>query len=607
MSELSTAPKERLTSIQKRLDEARLAGRWLMWAGWGLAMLWWGAAFGGAIALVGFVRLESFGTAAVIAGVITLILPGFLMIVASLFAREQVRSSASNALVIEAAAQLLQPLETTGEAATNFAQSMQQASSEVDKTMSHALTAMRAVSEELGDERHRLESVTYASADNARDLATRLSEERTTLEDLTRELQRQTETLNTAIPSQIKLMVESANQASQDVASAEDGLKARLASLDTTGQNLRTRIEALDHLASEAEKRNETLLFAISRMEEKLEQSRRTVETASRAGELAAAAATTTGDRLVDSVNAALDHARQASREIQEQSFQASETAAKALANLKRAGEEASVAVQSAAISLNSDEPDLHDDELFKEADTTDLVETEEVETQAPQIEETAELPQSPSRVRDDELFEVNADKMAAAMLEDIPNEADPEMSAEDDEIVETDVEVIDAVYEETETPQVNGSDQSNSIIEPPKRTPATNGSATLSDIIADMEREDSPTLSREETAERLIDRLTESGIKLNEIFKPRDKKRIALAARRGDSKRRVSTRQSAGRQVERVRGRLRSDSDLMALARDFIALEESDALNALENTRESRKHASPRLATYLLLDAALD
>ncbi|MEM1391497.1 MAG: hypothetical protein AAGG45_10490, partial [Pseudomonadota bacterium] len=386
-----------------------------------------------------------------------------------------------------------------------------------------------------------------------------------------------------------------------------DGLKARLASLDTTGQNLRTRIEALDHLASEAEKRNETLLFAISRMEGKLEQSRKTVETASRAGELAAAAATTTGDRLVDSVNAALDHARQASREIQEQSFQASETAAKALANLKRAGEEASVAIQSAAISLNTDQPDLHDEELFKEAEATDIVETEEIETQAPQIEETAEFPQSPSRVRDDELFEVNADKMAAAILEAVSDETDPETPTEDNNIVKAEVQVIDAVYEETEIPKVNGSDQSNSIIEPPKRTPATNGSATLSDIIADMEREDSPTLSREETAERLIDRLTESGIKLNEIFKPRDKKRIALAARRGDSKRRVSTRQSAGRQVERVRGRLRSDSDLMALARDFIALEENDALNALENTRESRKHASPRLATYLLLDAALD
>ncbi|MEL7113315.1 MAG: hypothetical protein AAGK93_10320, partial [Pseudomonadota bacterium] len=45
----------------------------------------------------------------------------------------------------------------------------------------------------------------------------------------------------------------------------------------------------------------------------------------------------------------------------------------------------------------------------------------------------------------------------------------------------------------------------------------------------------------------------------------------------------------------------------LFALAsRDFLALEESDALNALENTHASNKNASARLATYLLLDAAV-
>ncbi|MEO1641976.1 MAG: hypothetical protein AAFR74_01475 [Pseudomonadota bacterium] len=606
MSELSTPPEDRFENIQRRLNEARFAGRWLMWTGWLLALLWWGAAFGGALALLGTDRIESFEPAVIIAGSLMLLLPGLLMIVGSLFAREQVRASASNALVLEAAAQLLQPLEATGKEAANFAQTMKQASSDVDKSMNHALTAMRAVSEELGDERQRLESVTYASADNARELATRLAEERTTLENITKDLQKQAETLNTAIPSQIKLMVDSASRASEEVASAEDGLKTRLASLDRTGQNLRNRIEALDHLANQAGTRNETLLYAISRMEEKLEQSRKTVETASRAGELAAAAASTTGDRLVDSVKAALDQARQASREIQEQSFQASETAANALAKLKRAGQEASAAVKAAKLDLDDVQPALSDDELF----------SEDRSAQAPSFKETyasaveaarPDISESPSRVTEDDLFEANADKMADAVL-------NGGVTEEAIGVLETEIEpeaheptIMDAVFEEDDTLEVNGIDPNAGITLPPKRAIMSNGSTSLSDIIADMEREDSPALSREETAEELIDRLTDSGIKLSEIFKPRDKKKIALAARKGDSKRRVSTRQSAGRQVERVRGRLRSDSELMALARDFIALEESDALNALENTRESKKHASPRLATYLLLDAAID
>ncbi|MEL8055367.1 MAG: hypothetical protein AAGK66_04380 [Pseudomonadota bacterium] len=606
MSELSTAPQDRFENIQTRLNEARFAGRWLMWTGWILALLWWGAAFGGALAILGLERIDSLAPAVIIAGSIMLILPGLLMIIASLFAREQVRASASNALVVEAAAQLLQPLETTGKEAANFAQTMKQASSDVDKTMNHALTAMRAVSEELGDERQRLESVTYASADNARELATRLAEERTTLEHLSKDLQQQTETLSTAIPSQIKLMVDSATRASEDVAAAEDGLKSRLSSLDKTGQNLRNRIEALDHLAGEAGKRNETLLYAISRMEEKLEQSRKTVETASRAGELAAAAATTTGDRLVDSVKAALDQARQASQEIQEQSFQASETAANALAKLKRAGQEASAAVKSAKLELDTVEPSSADTDLFAETEIEDTPPPLE-NGSALSEEERPSLSASPSRVTEEDLFEANADRMAdtilgTASVDDSLQEIEPEI-----EIAPEPAVVMDAEFEDDDTENVNGIDHFEPAPTPAKPPVPVNGGTSLSDIIADMEREDSPALSREETAEQLIERLIESGINLSEIFKPRDKKKIALSARKGDSKRRISIRQSAGRQVERVRGRLRSDGDLMSLARDFIALEESDALNALENTRDSKKHASPRLATYLLLDAAMD
>ncbi|MEM9054384.1 MAG: hypothetical protein AAGB16_03580, partial [Pseudomonadota bacterium] len=167
---------------------------------------------------------------------------------------------------------------------------------------------------------------------------------------------------------------------------------------------------------------------------------------------------------------------------------------------------------------------------------------------------------------------------------------------------------IVDAVFDEDDTTDTLEAEFASSSPAPiPPRAVTANGNASLSEIIADMEREDTPALSREETAEQLIVHLGDSGIRLGEIFKPKDKKKIALSARKGDTKRRMATRQSAGRQVERVRGRLRGDSELMSLARDFVALEESDALNALENTRESRKNASSRLATYLLVDAALD
>ncbi|WOR15641.1 hypothetical protein RYZ27_03070 [Hyphomonas sp. FCG-A18] len=608
MEELSASSENRYAAMQQRLNEARRTGRWLLWSGLGLAFLWWGAAFGGTVALVGMSTIQAAQPALIIAGSITILLPGLLMIVASLFAKEQVRASAANALVLEAASQLLRPLETTSAEGISFAQSMAKASSDVDKTMNHALTAMRAVSEELGDERQRLESVTYASADNARELSVRLAAERNSMEQLTSDLQGQTQTLNDAIPRQVKMMVDAASMASAEVATAEEGLKERLASLNHTGQSLKSRIEALDTLAAEAGKRNETLLFAITRMEEKLEQSRKTVETASRAGELAAAAASTTGDRLIDSVKAALDQARQASKEIQEQSFQASESAANALAKLKAAGRETASAVQAAKDELDtaSFTPKAVEEDVFDIPETPPEPPKPAPHTK-PDTEPVNGVAPSPSRVVEEDLFDASADRMADALLASEPLADEDILEAAPEPDTEAPDMAVDAVFEEEDGIDPFEAELASTPAPIPPRAVTANGNASLSEIIADMEREDTPALSREETAEQLIIYLGDSGIRLGDIFKPKDKKKIALSARKGDTKRRMATRQSAGRQVERVRSRLRGDSELMSLARDFVALEESDALNALENTRESRKNASSRLATYLLVDAALD
>ena len=125
-------------------------------------------------------------------------------------------------------------------------------------------------------------------------------------------------------------------------------------------------------------------------------------------------------------------------------------------------------------------------------------------------------------------------------------------------------------------------------------------------DIISDMSRDETGAKpDREDIADELIQRLQTSGILLPEAFRPKAKRKIAEAARNGERERRAAIMDNAGRQVERVTQRLRSDRDLQALAREFITLEEEDALNALEQTQKTSRNASPRLAAYLLLDAA--
>ena len=446
MSEVSESPQIHPSEAIARLEAAQKSSGHLAWGGLVLAFLWWVAAIVGVIALVGPEALGQPSPALIVAGLIAIILPGLMLVLAGMMAREQARSTAANGVVLEAAARLLLPAETMSKDAKTFADEMSKASAEVDRSMGHALSAMKAMAAEIGDERQRLESVTYASADNARDLSERLGNERNGLEQLAKDLREQTDLLNEAIPEQAELMVESAKAAASEVAAAEDALQGRLSSLDQTGKSLAQKIAAMDTLAAEAGERNETLLFAISRMEEKLEQSRKTVETAARAGELAAAAAGTTCDRLMESVKVALDGAKDASTQIQNQTFEASESAARALADLKDAGQQAAAAVRAAGMAARA-EMDISErrannasQALFEKTQTMEARVTEstqvekkdpkpepEVEPEAPPAKPVAEskpskagVLQSPSRAVEADLFEASAHRMARAMAEDL-------------------------------------------------------------------------------------------------------------------------------------------------------------------------------------------
>lgn len=649
MSEVAEPYKTAPSDAIARLEAAQGASSWLAWGALGLAFLWWVAAFVGSAALIGAEALGQMQPALIIAGLIAIILPGLMLVLAGMMAREQARATAANAVVLEAAARLLLPSETMAGEARAFADEMSNASAEVDRSMGHALSAMKAMAGEIGDERQRLESVTYASADNARDLATRLGNERSGLEQLAKDLREQTDLLNDAIPEQANLMVASAKAAATEVSAAEDALQARLTTLDQTGRSLAQKISAMDTLAAEAGQRNETLLFAIARMEEKLEQSRKTVETAARAGELAAAAAGTTGDRLMESVKIALDGAKDASSQIQNQTFEASESAARALAELKEAGQQAAAAVRSAGMAARA-EMDIAERRATNTSQAllkkTKSVEERVLATAPPARVEAAPSPvaepvstpeptpapapapqpeavvQSPSRAVEEDLFEASADRMAQAMLDEAAAETTIPAattnghaagsnghatngngsnghSHEADSLDQHHTEIIDDTLDVAATPSFDPEDEVEIV------TPRMGGDS-LSDIIADMERDERSTLSREETAEALLGQLQDSGIRLVDVFRPKDKKKIAQAARKGEDHRRSATSQQVGRQVDRVRQRLRGNLEMMTLARDFLALEESDALNALENTHASSKNASARLATYLLLDAAV-
>jgi hypothetical protein len=606
-----------------------------------VALLWILGVVFGFLGLGGLALAEQFAPMLLAAGGVAALIPAFLIIMAGFMGRASRRSAAANALVLEATARLMAPAREAGTEGIAFAEQMKQAASEVDRAMGHALMAMKAMAAEIGDERLRLESVSYATSDNARDLATRLGAERQALEALARELRSQITTMSEAIPRQAQMMVSAARQASDEVGRADTALENRLGSMARAGDDLSRRLEALDGLAREAATRTEALTFSITRIEDKLEQSRRTVDAAVRASEVAAAAAATTGDALKGAVASALDGARQANAEINAATRGAAEEAARSLARLREAGEQAAYALRTASYAARIEGNNLER--------LTGIPAPEPAPTlSAPPIRQTLAAPQ-PGYSNGNGHADGHAHGAAAANghvagrtngngQAPAYSNGNGRMTAGrtsmDDDLFEASADAVIAASGMTpppEPPLVLGRDVSPSAGEPlmlrrrsddpvspvpdlPRRRASdhqggsgANGSA-LREIISDISREESgqPPEDREQIAENIVNRLQTSGIPLGEVFRPRSKKRIASAAHKGDAARREAIREQAGKEVERVLHRLRGDPKLGALARQFASLEQADALAALEQTQSTSRNASARLAAFLLVDAAL-
>jgi methyl-accepting chemotaxis protein len=645
-------PQSSPSAERAALGNARGEGAMFLWGSLGLAAAWWICASLGAVLFFNGEGQASLPTLLIIAGCIALALPGLVILLAGLLARAHARAAATNAVVLEAAARLLAPLETSGQEARIFADQMKRSAGDVDRSMAHALSSMKAMAGEISDERQRLETVSGTAAESASRLSERLATERKALETLAADIRNQTEVMSDAIPRQAEQMRDSARQAATDIAEADESLENRLADLKQASTSLTDRVAMLDEMSVDATKRSEALIFAVTRMEEKLDQSRKMVDQALRASEMVAASASTTGDRITDAVSSAMENARSASRDIQDDAREAAEKAAESLAALKKAGEDAAEAVRQARndadalAALQFHQPNTAPDDQPAAPGPASRFEPESssfhysfAERSAPPSRDDADVfvdeqqprpqpprPQRPS-ASDQDLFEAGGDDEPAPADEP---ERQPESGYGEPETgtqgpVEADPVPLHQRWADRIPPYLKPVEGSEAV---GLQADAQNGpedegghreseasakseareyrSERWSDILADISTDDRPSLPREENAERIIQKLMDSGIRLTEIFRPRDKKKIATAARKGDGTRRNAVVDAASRQVQRVQKRLDTDSDLMLMAREFLMVEERDALTALDKTSHSSKNASARLTAFLLIDSAM-
>lgn len=634
--------------VRVQLESVRTAGAWMPWAGAALALLLWGGIGIWLIATLGFDGIGRQPPLVLAGGGAVIFSTGLALICAGIMAREGTRSSQANQIVLTSARLLLEPADAMrsefGSMAEGMAGDMQSLNRALDETRQRLDVLKREIETSVTG---ALKAAEIVRADSEV-LVHKVSAERQNLGQLSESLRSQTEALAKSIPRHAQMMSEAARAAQDQVRQADITLEQRLRDLQETAGHLAARIDQLDTMGAESRKRAQNLGGALMRLDEKLVQSTRMVEAASKAGELASAAAKSTAESLRDTVSDALSSALKATETINSRAAQAAEDARSAIAALKDAGVQAEATTRAAAHAArqHADETEKRvnqlSETLFRTATRATNAAEDGLERARQRIEKASVLigrmkdDHEPSSV--DDLILEPEKKPAAAQpqpasqaqppahegtqqkpeplfpslfISEAPRPApapkptasggfdDPMWSpmrggnVPDDELLLSNI--ANSLPTQRHDPFFDADPQPGGV---------TNGNSAWRGLLSGIE-EVTPQ-AREQTAGQMIERLDRAGVRLNHVVKASDLRRIASAAHHGDRQRRRAIRDIAPSEIQRVARMLETDRDLQQAARKFVTHEEPDALRVLSMADRAREDAAPRLSAYLLLDAAL-
>ena len=560
--------------------------------------------------------------------------PGILLFFTGLFARAQGQAAAANALVLEAANHLLLPSAAASEAGRTHAQSLRHEAEAVERAMTQAVTVLQSFTGELETRRNSLFEATGASVEKTEGLIRQLGVERSALENLTHTIHTQLTEIGSTVPKQANILAQALKTAGNEVHNAEETLENRMLAFDAAEDRLISRMRDIDALAQSTAAYTERLEALVGQIESRLVDTTKLIDASVKAGEIASTAAHSTGQALQDAVSDALDGARIANEDIAARTIETAREAALAIKALKQAGGQTQEMFQTVAEQARLESARIDDqtnDALMRLKNTNGAGAW--VKPQIPRTPDANpvlrnppeyQAPSSSNRIDPDSTEDTIFEAIEDEWLEDEPDTARNETSngTQEETSVHDTTFAHDAsfIFTDLDTPSDTPirlsrlSEATTSATPdqtppnlPTPSTPNRGDNSSWGNILADVDRAASRELPpREETAEFLVIAFEKAGLDLHQIFNPKDKKRIAVAARRGDYARRSAIKEGARRYMDATESLLSNDAELKHAAHVFLEYENSEALNALEKTHKSNKNAGIRLALYLLLDAAV-
>lgn len=632
-----------LKETHAELQRIRSSGNWLVIASIAAACFLYLGAGLAALAYFGADTLAAaepiwFGAAiAVLAG------PAVAIVMAGVLARQSQRSGQANALVLRASQLLLMPAEQAGKQIGVLATQVKTEAEHIDETVETAHASLSNLQETLANERKALSEFVEQNRKSLESMFDKLSEERQALAELSSAVEAQTEAISEAIPRQARTMAEAARMAQQEVAKADMAVDERLKSLDETGIRLGEKLASLGEMSIEAEDRSQRLAVTIDSMIKRMNESAQTVDTAIKASEMAASAATETSDALSATISNALDGTRDASEFIRKQSREAVAEALKAMAELKAAGEAAEAATRAASQTARSEADQTErriqeiSDSLYAAAVRATSTAEAGLDRARQRIERASALlngmyeadpatPPAPTYTPPPEPPPKTALRprfQDDAPIKDTPASTKPQAEADTREVAEQETKSeATPKRKEANTDPGPVTKPARQAPEDTKETsvdPDEDGSVTLFDMAFERATQKEMGLTwkdllsgleaepeeRDEAARHILSEIEDAGVNLDDLFAVRETRKIASASRKGDRQRQRAVREYAGSNVRTLQYRLEDDARFKASAERFIKTEAKDSIQSLSEAERSRSSAPKRLTAYLVLDTA--
>jgi hypothetical protein len=653
-----------------QLEAARTAGSWMPWVGIALACMGWAALGAYLYATVGLAAVLAQPPLILAAGVMAAFVPGVTLIMAGVMARESRRSTEANALVLTSARLLLEPADSAREEIHSIAEAVAKETQFVNKALAETRQRMDGLRGDIEASVTQALKATEIVRADSEVLVGKIAAERNSLQQLSEQLRLQTEALASAIPRHAESIGSAARAAQEEVRKADETLDQRLRSVDGAARQLAERIGQLDTMGAESRKRAQTLATSLQHMEEQLLRSTRMVDSAVKAGELAAAASKGTADTLRDAMSDALASAMKASETIAAQSATASDGARSAMDRLKEAGLQAEATTRSATLAARAqaDETEQRINQLaeflFRAANKATTVAESGLDRARQRIERASllvdkmksedddgpssiddlllepeprpgekPLPRQPEVLRparaaapqefEAALREAGApdDILAAHRAANTPRSALPQpaplpmpLAPPATPPLMTFGSHLQASSQQPQAVPVTSATYTSNGYSPapqPQVVPPPPAAAVGSERVASWRDlltgvEEAPIVQRDEAAMAMMDRLDRAGVRLKQAVRASDLRRIAHASHQGERQRRRAIRDVAPGEIQRVARLLDTDRELVDAARAFVTSEEPTALRVLSSADRAREDAAPRLSAYLLLDAAL-